>query len=155
MFFPRTRFIWCVNVFDVSSPSWKGNTRSRPPQCCSHLCPLMMGPRLSRPSHGRLCHETQRRRYSPWPFIVVSAHSDQLSRRMSADRGRMGVTQGWRPRSPPRRRSSFTTGVTQYSAQHYYFQSTIVPTSLYFSLYLQTVCFYCCTFLSLLDGYLC
>lgn len=43
-------------LFDVNYLSWKGNVRAQEPQCCSHLCPLMIGQRLSRPNHECLCH---------------------------------------------------------------------------------------------------
>lgn len=44
-------------LFDLPSMSWKGNMRTPNPQCRSHLCPLMIGQRLSRPNHGCLSCE--------------------------------------------------------------------------------------------------
>lgn len=45
-------------LFDVPSHSWKSNLRAQHPQCCSHLCPLMIQQRLSIPSHGYHCQDT-------------------------------------------------------------------------------------------------
>lgn len=80
---------------------WKGNLRTQDPQCCSHLRPLMMGQRVSRPNHGRLSLTHTR---AQWPFIVVSAdlkpvHPPLLAAalmRSCYDGGWMGVMQRWR-----------------------------------------------------------
>lgn len=82
---------------------WKGNLRTQDPQCCSHLRPLMMGQRVSRPNHGRLSL-THTRTRAQWPFIVVSAdlkpvHLPLLAAalmRSCYDGGWMGVMQRWR-----------------------------------------------------------
>lgn len=88
-------------VFDVPSQSWKGNVRAQDSQCCSHLCPLMIGQRQSRPNHGRLCHET---RTLPDLFFVASALLKPIQLPLLAivpkcscyDAGLMGVIQRWR-----------------------------------------------------------
>lgn len=82
---------------------WKGNPRTRDPQCRSHLRPLMMGQRVSRPNRGRLSLAHTRTR-AQWPFIVVSADLQPVHLPLLAaalmhscyDGGWMGVMQRWR-----------------------------------------------------------
>lgn len=128
-------------VFDVPSLSWKGNMRTQDPQCCSHLCPLMTGQRLSRPNHGCSCHETHTHslmhthRYSPWPFIVVTAQLKPVLLPLLAialmcscyGGGWMCVIQRWRP-CPPLYHSALTVGATENFGQHYNLQHTCLLT---------------------------
>lgn len=128
LFFPLSVFVWvmhvcthviaffmipCARVYRCTPrapPSlmwprwvWKGNPRTQDPQCCSHLCPLMVGQRVSRPNHGRLSLAHTRTR-AQWPFIVVSADLKPVHLPLLAaalmhscyDSGWMGVMQRWR-----------------------------------------------------------
>ena len=88
-------FALSLSAFDVSL-SWKGNTRTQPSQWRSHLCPLMIGQGLSRPTRDvsvmeqmhtqsyksykhmynhmhTLAHaHTHSQSYFPRPFVVAS-----------------------------------------------------------------------------------
>lgn len=121
----------------MHSLSWKGNTRTQDPQSCSHLCPLMIGQRLSRPNHGCLCHDTHTQIFSMTfycgecttqtsPDAFVGHRCDALLLRQWMD----GCHAEVRAVLSPLHHSALTAGATGNFGQHYYFQTTaLLPKS--------------------------
>lgn len=106
-------------LFDVSALIWKGNRRPPNPHCCSHLCPLMIWLRLSRPNYGCLCHKilthssTHEEMFfltfycgecltktSPAAFVGLSSDALLLQRWMDGCRARGKVVLSSRHHSP-------------------------------------------------------